>query len=206
MAVLPAPGSRALPGDRRRALAALQRIKQGRFRLPAVYAPGGLLESICARLFGPAAGKPMAELYRLQSPDGYAPTTGIWYPITRRLWNGIDLFEATFDGEWRQRLAMTVRARGCVARALPLLEGGLREDVAWLGRCLDVAARLLGILTRYNRSRGRLSPAARRACRRDLAGLKRYLAGNFRFVFTDPLGGDVGAWKPALALLARLCR
>ncbi len=203
---LRAPGSRALPGDRRRALAALQRIKQGRFRLPAVYAPGGLLESICARLFGPAAGKPMAELYRLQSPDGYAPTTGIWYPITRRLWNGSNLFDAALKKEWRQRLAVTERARACVARALPLLEGGVREDVAWLGRCLDVAARLLGVLTRYNRGRGRLTPSARRACRRELAGLDRYLKQHVRFVLTDPLGGDVGAWRPAVELLARQCK
>lgn len=172
-----------------------------RERFPEVFGRGGWLETICRRLYGGAAGRPMASLLALLSPHGFGPTALLWYPFTRRLWNGETLFEAQYAREWRERLAVNLRALDCADRALQHLdEEPVRGDVALLRTALDVAAALLRLLVAYGGTPVR-SPARRQAFLKDHRALARLVARASRFDFVDPLGGDVGTWKPAVALL-----
>ncbi|MBT9150113.1 MAG: hypothetical protein DDT40_00279 [candidate division WS2 bacterium] len=197
------PGSDELSSDRNEAIEKFKSFRDGKIKSQSVFGKNGILDKACNMLFGKKSGGHMSSLYRLKSIDGYGPTAVIWHPVTRRLWNGEQLFDKKFFNEWQQRLSINKKAIFYVEKALRYLQADLREDIEWLLRCLGVSYRFLNILVKYNFSQVSLSKMVEKKFLKDLNGLKIFLNNNFSFDSADPLGGDIGTWKPAIKLLEK---
>jgi len=168
----------------------------------AVFGKGAWLETICRRLYGEKAARPMAKFNALMSRHGYGPTAIIWFPFTRRQWNGENLFDKKYAREWRERLAVNIRAADCVNEALRHVDDAHgRQDLEWLLTCLTVATRMLEMLTKYNGATSQAPATIKRNFLKDHRRLTELVGRASHFDFTDPLGGDVGAWKPAVKML-----
>jgi len=192
-----AQGYREEPPDEQAARDLWTRLEKGRCRPAAVFGPGRLLERICRRLWGDAAGAEMYRAYTAGGESGDGPVSRVWYSVTgdvRRLQAAAlpkGMRWENLHDRWLRRLASTQEALGHARRAAGLTSD---EDVAWFARCLEVGRRFGEVMVVATGLRVRPDQAERSSLLKALNDLEMYLRAEFRLEKTDLLGGDPGCW------------
>jgi hypothetical protein len=200
-----APGSLPVAGSRDSALAELQASRNGDLQPPELYGPDGLLQKACRRLYGDCGGPLLAELFGPHQPEN-RPVPMIWHTITRevRRLAGGDVEEACARCDhWLGRRQATSKGIALVRRAMDCADfrQSVREDLAWLLKCLEVGdAFCAALVTIYE---ALAAPDA--ASREDIDTLLLRIESRIPSCPTgealDPLDGDVGIWRETLELL-----
>ncbi|MBI5684900.1 MAG: glycoside hydrolase family 20 zincin-like fold domain-containing protein [Verrucomicrobia bacterium] len=179
-------------------------LANGRHRPADVFGPGRLLERICRRLWGNAAG---AEMYRACTAGGESgnwPVSHVWFSVTRdvaRLQTGTVPKGTRWEDLrncWQRRLASTQEAITHAERAAKL---NADEDVAWFARCLDVGRRFSEVMLLAIELRIQSDEGARSRLAKALDDLESHVRAQFHFVKTDVLGGDPGCWLETIGHL-----
>jgi len=201
-----AGGRRETPRTDREAAAILREIAAGARRPPEIFGAGGYFDRLCARLWGPEAGRAMARALTVRA-GGRAPVGHVWWTVTKAVaaLAGNTDPARTWEREIREyadRERATASALRHARRAACLSDS---EDIRRFVRCLEIggrfaqAVRLLLLL----KSR-RTHPGADRL-RARLASLERSIR-RLPDRRTDILGGDPGCWMETLATMRNLSR
>ena len=141
---------------------------------------GRFLETACAALYGEQAGPWMAALFRLERDKG---------PIVPLVaWIDYQWKNAAYD--WRGQADRNLQARQLVDRAAAVCDTEAKADLLWLGRCLEVSARICMLCDAVYQEKPGKSEIGARADK-----LLKWLDANFQFQITEPDGGDPGLWK-----------
>ena len=199
-----AGGYREQPPDEPTARKLRDQLANGRHRPAAVFGPGQLLDRICRRLWGDAAGAAMYRACMAGGESGDGPVSRVWFSVTRdvqRLQTGT-LPKGTqwqeLRDRWVRRLASTQEALGHAERAARLTSD---EDVAWFARCLDVGRRFSEVMLLAIELRIQSDEGARSRLAKALDEIESHVRTRFRFDKTDVLGGDPGCWLETIGHL-----
>jgi hypothetical protein len=202
-----AAGYREQPPDEPAARKLRDRLANGLHRPADVFGSGQLLERICRRLWGDAAGAEMYRAYMAGGKSGDWPISHVWFSVTRdvaRLQTGT-LSKGTrwqdLRDRWQRRLASTQESLAHAERAATLISD---EDVAWFARCLDVGRRFSEVMLLAIELRIHSDEAARSRLAKALDDLESHLRSRFRFDKTDVLGGDPGCWLETIGHLREI--
>ena len=141
---------------------------------------GRFLETACAALYGEKAAPWMVALFRLEREKG---------PIIP-LAAGIDTRWKNAAYPWRAQAERNLEAKQLADRAAALCDTEAKADLVWLGRCLEVVAKICMLSDVVYRVKLAKSEIDART-----AGLLQWLDANFQFQVTEPDGGDPGLWK-----------
>lgn len=199
-----ADGYREQPPDEPAARKLRDRLANGRHRPATVFGSGQLLERICRRLWGDAAGADMYRAYTAGGKSGDWPVSRVWFSVTRdvaRLQTGTlpkgTRWEDLRDS-WQWRLACTQEALGHAERAAKLTSD---EDVTWFARCLGVGRRFNEVILLAIELRIQSDEAVRSRLAKALDDLESHVRAQFHFDKTDILGGDPGCWLETIGHL-----
>mgnify|MGYP005844838081 CR=1 FL=1 len=202
-----AQGYREQPRDQPAVEALFARIRAGSYRPAPVFGPGQLLERICRRLWGDAAGTEMYLAYLAGGESNAGPVSHVWYSVTsdvRRLQAGTlpqGMRWEDLHARWRQRMEATQEALRHARRAAALAED---EDVTWFARSLDVGSRFAEALIAAIEWRADPGELARSRLSQSLDRLESHLRSEFLLEKTDILGGDPGCWLETIGHLRQL--
>ena len=178
-------------------------IRDEALTVPEIGGPGGVLDAVCADLFGPGAGPELAAVNRTGASLPFPPSTVLWFPVTRRLWRGETLLDPALREEWRMRLETTSVAAAHTEEALRQPGVKQEEDLQWLLTCLSVNARFFEFRVAgcdALASGAEPVPSSLSDKLDDIESLCRRASAR---EYADPLGGDVATWLPAVELLRR---
>jgi hypothetical protein len=179
----------------------------------AIFEPGGIFESACARIYGRRAGLAMAHFQSFYEerrssdlpefyPSRIYPLTVLW-----RLLQGDEVYweiqpsngqRAGLQGRlaqfWKQSETVNRRAQELLREVVDARDLRLdaREDVERLRTCLLAGEQIAGLLASYH---GWLASSGNRdEVLRRTASVSRWLKDHVRSDFVDPKGGDAASW------------
>ena len=187
----------------------LERCRSGVEVNPEVFGSDGLLRRACDRLYGAEAGGLVAELLSVGLGTGVFPLAVAWRTVTGEVGK---LLDGPADGaaerraHWQQRERLTEAAIkiAASASAVPQRDAEVRGDLEWLQTCLEVGLRLCRVLATCWQWRGGPTDSALAELSRALDELEGFLDASVGTDTTDPVGGDLFAWRETARKLRAL--
>jgi len=204
-----APGAFDILPNRTDMLELIEGCRSGVEVNSEVFGDSGLLSHACDRLYGPEAGARLVELLSVGLGGGLFPLAVAWRNVTAEVGKLLDS-SADEAGErsayWKQREELTASAIECATSALaaPLPDEDVRGDIEWLRTCLEVGLRLCRALGASWVWRSAKTEEAEAELTAAIDGLERFLDTEVGTDITDPVGGDMFAWRETAKKLRTL--
>jgi hypothetical protein len=151
------------------------------------YLYGSFLESACKTLYGERAAPSLVALFRLERDSGPILAVPAW----------IDLQWKNAGFDWQAQAERNMQAKQLVDHAVDVCDTQAKEDLIWMSRCLDVAARMCRLCDAVYRQKQPQTTIDAHA-----AELLTWLQHNFSFEVTEPDGGDPGLWQTVVRRIA----
>ncbi len=162
------------------------------------YLYGGWMDRACELAYGSDVGPHMAALLRLERDTGSLATSIAQLDklFSHESMRHLERFDFTAQIE-RSKKAKEVAAKALLSAKDP----GIREDMEWLNRTLDVSIRMCGYYDQiFNRILAETGPKetqiedARAGLEKIAGELREWLKRNFQFEKVDPFGGEPVMW------------
>ena len=187
----------------------LEQCRSGKEVNSEIFGSDGLLRRAGDRLYGAEAGEPLAELLSVGLGTGLFPLAVAWRNVTREvgtLLGGSDDGAADRHAHWQQREALTEAAVKLASSASDVQQpdSELQGDLEWLQTCLEVGQCLCRVLAACWAWRGEPTDSSQMEVSGALAELEGFLDGRVGTDLTDPVGGDMFAWRETAKKLRAL--